>query len=85
MGRRDGWITIRRECRGGPSGELYTPASDGTGGSFSIGRVIHSSHSVGFTGWIGGVAVFNLALSPAELNELSALSRERPLSAPQRP
>lgn len=64
---------------------LYTPANDGTGGPFTIGRVIHSSRSVGFTGWIGGVAVFNRALSPTELNQLSALSRERPVSAPPRP
>ena len=64
---------------------LYSPANDGTGGPFTIGRVIHSSRSVGFTGWIGGVAVFNRALSPAELHQLSALSRERPLSAPPQP
>ena len=64
---------------------LYTPANDGTGGPFTIGRVIHSSRSVGFTGWIGGVAVFNRALSPTELHQLSALSRERPLSAPPQP
>ena len=64
---------------------LYTPANDGTGGPFTIGRVIHSSRSVGFTGWIGGVAIYNRALSPAELNRLSALSRERPLSAPPGP
>jgi hypothetical protein len=64
---------------------LYTPANDGTGGPFTIGRVIHSSRSVGFTGWIGGVAVFNRALSATELNQLSAISRERPLSAPPRP
>ena len=64
---------------------LYSPANDGTGGPFTIGRVIHSSRSVGFTGWIGGVAVFNRALAPAELHQLSALSRERPVSAPQRP
>jgi hypothetical protein len=49
---------------------LYTPAHDGTGGPFTIGRVIHSSRSVGFTGWIGGVAVFNRALTAAELGHL---------------
>ena len=64
---------------------LYTPANDGTGGPFTIGRVIHSSRGVGFTGWIGGVAVFNRALSATELNQLSAISRERPLSAPPQP
>jgi hypothetical protein len=60
---------------------LYTPANDGTGGPFTIGRVIHSSRSVGFTGWIGGVAVFNRALSPSELTRLSDLRRAPPLSA----
>jgi hypothetical protein len=49
---------------------LYTPANDGTGGPFTIGRVIHSSRSVGFTGWIGGVGVFNRALTAPELANL---------------
>lgn len=53
---------------------LYTPKDDGSGGPFTIGRVIHSSRTVGFTGWIGGVAVFNRALSAAELKKLSALA-----------
>jgi hypothetical protein len=54
--------------------DLYTPANDGSGGPFTIGRVIHSARSVGFTGWIGGVAVFDRALSEAELKTLAALS-----------
>jgi hypothetical protein len=58
-----------------PHDSLYTPANDGTGGPFTIGRVIHSSRSVGFTGWIGGVAVFNRALSAEELGKLSAFNR----------
>ncbi len=53
--------------------DLYTPANDGSGGPFTIGRVIHSSRSVGFTGWIGGVAVFNRALDAEELQRLAAL------------
>ena len=61
-----------------PHDSLYTPANDGTGGPFTIGRVIHSSRSVGFTGWIGGVAVFNRALSAEELSALSAISRQNP-------
>lgn len=52
---------------------IYTPANDGTGGPFTIGRVIHSARSVGFTGWIGGVAVFNRALTAAEIAHLSAV------------
>jgi hypothetical protein len=58
-----------------PHDFIYTPADDGTGGPFTIGRVIHSSRSVGFTGWIGGVAVFDRALSAEEIEGLSALSR----------
>ncbi len=54
--------------------DLYAPANDGSGGPFTIGRVIHSSRSVGFTGWIGGVAVFDRALTGEELARLSALS-----------
>jgi hypothetical protein len=54
--------------------EIYSPKNDGSGGPFTIGRVIHGSRSVGFTGWIGGVAVFDRALSPDELRKLSDLS-----------
>ena len=58
--------------------DLYTPTADGTGGPFTIGRVIHSSRSVGFTGWIGGVAVFNRALTAGELADLHALAAPLP-------
>ncbi len=44
-----------------------------TGGPFTIGRVIHSSRSVGFTGWIGGVAVFDRALDAVALKKNLAL------------
>ena len=30
-------------------------AADGPGGPFTIGRLIHSSRGVSFTGWRGGV------------------------------
>ena len=53
---------------------IYEPKDDGTGGPFTIGRVIHSSRGVGFTGWIGGVAVFDRALSAEELAKLHALA-----------
>jgi hypothetical protein len=56
-----------------PHDSLYTPANDGSGGPFTIGRVIHSSRSVGFTGWIGGVAVFNRALTGEEIKRLYEL------------
>jgi len=54
---------------------IYEPKNDGTGGPFTIGRVIHSSRSVGFTGWIGGVAVFDRALTAAELAKFHALAK----------
>jgi hypothetical protein len=53
--------------------DLYSPKDDGSGGPFTIGRVIHSGRSVGFTGWIGGVAVFDRALSAEELRKLAAI------------
>jgi hypothetical protein len=53
--------------------DLYTPKDAQTGGPFTIGRVIHSSRSVGFTGWIGGVAVFKRALSVEELEKLAKI------------
>ena len=61
--------------------DLYAPKADGTGGPFTIGRVIHSSRGVGFTGWIGGVAVFDRALTAGELAQLHALATN-PLPAP---
>lgn len=57
---------------------IYAPPADGTGGPFTIGRVIHSSRSVGFTGWIGGVAVFDRALAARELADLHALAEPLP-------
>lgn len=56
--------------------DLYTPATAGDGGPFTIGRVIHSSRSVGFTGWIGGVAVFDRALSAKQMLGLSRIGME---------
>jgi hypothetical protein len=53
--------------------DLYTPRDAQSGGPFTIGRVIHSSRGVGFTGWIGGVAVFDRALSAEELEKMSKL------------
>jgi hypothetical protein len=50
---------------------IYEPADDGSGGPFTIGRVIHSSRSVGFTGWIGGVSVYDRALRAEELAALA--------------
>ncbi len=75
------WLETSRELVGlrlnpwwYPHG-LYVPKDAQTGGPFTIGRVIHSSRSVGFTGWIGGVAVFDRALTAEELAKLAALSK----------
>ncbi len=66
-----------------PHDSLYTPANDGTGRPFTIGRVIHSSRSVGFTGWIGCVAVFHRALTGEEIKRLDELiCRSRPSPTP---
>lgn len=51
--------------------DLYQPPSAAEGGPFTIGRVIHTSRSVGFTGAIGGVAVFNRALTPKQMQRLA--------------
>lgn len=73
-----GWKEVRRELvalKANPfwfGHDLWTPAP-GTGGPFTIGRVIHSSRSVGFTGWIGGVAVFGRALSAKEMKRLARI------------
>jgi hypothetical protein len=58
---------------------IYQPGDATSGGPFTIGRVIHSSRSVGFTGWIGGVAVFDRALTKEEMAKLAELGR-RPMS-----
>jgi hypothetical protein len=60
---------------------IYAPDT-ASGGPFTIGRVIHSSRSVGFTGWIGGVAVFNRALDPREMRQLASQAALPPLPAP---
>jgi hypothetical protein len=64
---------------------IYVPEDDTSGGPFTIGRVIHSGRSVGFTGWIGGVAVFDRALTGEELQKLAAIGRSQTLTASQPP
>jgi hypothetical protein len=57
------------------SHDLYTPATPEQGGPFTIGRVVHTSRAVGFTGYIGGVAVFSRALTAAEMARLPKLGK----------
>lgn len=60
--------------------DLYSPPTSADGGPFTIGRVIHTSRNVGFTGWIGGVAVFDRALSPKDMARLAAIAASGPIS-----
>ena len=62
--------------------DLYTPQDAQSGGPFTIGRVIHSSRGVGFTGWIGGVAVFDRALNADELRKLTDIIKVRAATSP---
>ncbi len=55
--------------------DLYHPQRAEEGGPFTIGRVIHTGRSVGFTGWIGGVAVFNSVLTPEQMARLAAIGK----------
>ena len=61
--------------------DLYTPAGPESGGPFTIGRVIHAGRSVGFTGYLGGIAVFSRPLTAAQMRSLAALARNPPLTA----
>lgn len=76
---RGRWQISRRELvalRANPfwfPHDLFRPASSVEGGPFTIGRVIHSGRNVGTTGLLGGVAVYDRALSEAEMRRLAAI------------
>lgn len=53
--------------------DLYNPQSPGDGVPFTIGRVIHTSRSVGFSGAIGGVAVFSRPLTKKQVRQLAQI------------
>ena len=77
---RDGYVVSRElvALRVNPywfGHDIYTPESAAEGGPFTIGRVIHTGRSVGFSGLIGGVAVFDRALSAREMARLAAIAR----------
>ncbi len=61
---------------------IYSPPDRQDGGPFTIGRVIHSSRSVGFTGYIGGVAVFGRGLTEKQMRHLAAIDRDQPIAMP---
>jgi len=62
--------------------DIYAPPDARSGGRFTIGRFGHSGRSVGFTGWIGGVAVFDRVLSADEIKRLSAICQAAPIVTP---
>ena len=75
------WRPVRRELRAlrvNPfwfPHDLYAPRTPGEGGPFTIGRVIHSSRGNGTQQTVGGVAVFDRALSAREMRRLAAIGR----------
>lgn len=82
-GAANEWRLVDRELtalKGNPfwfGHDLYHPRSETEGGPFTIGRVIHSGRGVGARQYIGGVAVYRRALSPAEMRRLAGIGRER--------
>jgi hypothetical protein len=57
--------------------DLYIPPSPASGGPFSIGRVIHSGRNPCCAGYIGGVAVFSVALTDKEMQTLARVAMRR--------
>ena len=53
--------------------DIYAPKSIEEGGPFTIGRVIHSNRHPTLSAWIGGVAVFDRALSDDEMKRLATI------------
>ena len=53
--------------------DIYAPKSIEQGGPFTIGRVIHSNRHATLSAWIGGVAVFDRALSDDEMKRLATI------------
>ena len=62
--------------------DIYSPPSSTEGGSFTIGRVIHSDRTGMFIGFIGGVAVFDQPLSPAQMQTLSHIGTVEGMGRP---
>ena len=53
--------------------DIYAPKTIEQGGPFTIGRVIHSNRHATLSAWIGGVAVFDRALTDEEMKKLAAI------------
>ena len=55
--------------------DLYAPATESEGAPFTIGRVILGNRqAAAVSAWIGGVAVFNRALAPREMERLARIA-----------
>ena len=50
---------------------IYSPGEVPSGGPFTVGRAVSSFRNAGFTGLIGGVALFSRCLTQDELQQLS--------------
>jgi len=61
--------------------DIYTPQKPEEGSPFTIGRVIHSNRHATLSAYFGGVAVFNSALSPRRMKELSLIGRTKEFPA----
>ena len=57
--------------------DIYAPATEDQGGPFSIGKFLTSNRGLGMTGYVGGVAVFDRALSAREMEELASIGKKR--------
>lgn len=55
--------------------DIYAAQTAENGSPFTIGRVIHSNRHATLSAYFGGVAVFNKALSPKEMQKLSMIGR----------
>ena len=54
---------------------IHEPATEEEGGPFTIGRVLHMGRSGRMTAYLGGVAVYDRALSPTDMRTLAAIAK----------
>ncbi|QDV69895.1 hypothetical protein Poly24_36130 [Rosistilla carotiformis] len=64
--------------------DIYAPRTLAEGGPFTVGRVIHSNRHKTLSAYIGGVAVFDRALTSEEMACLSAIGRDQPIITPSK-
>lgn len=57
---------------------LHAPATEAEGGPFTIGRVLHIGRKGRMTAYLGGVAVYGRALSPADMRTLAEIAKSPP-------